>query len=88
MPITPKEDLIHKRDSRKGHPHVTGGLAVCSAMMDVFTGSMNFSAPAIYTATSFYVFFAINAGIGFLGYLFLFFSKEKKETPSLEPKSL
>jgi PPP family 3-phenylpropionic acid transporter len=70
------------------HSHVTGGLAVCSAMMDVFTGSMNFSAPAIYTATSFYVFFAINAGIGFLGYLFLFFSKEKKETPSLEPKSL
>lgn len=80
--------FVNYVSSLLSHSRVTGGLAVCSAMMDVFTGSMNFSAPAIYTATSFYVFFAINAGIGLVGYVFLFFSKEKKETGSLESKSL
>jgi PPP family 3-phenylpropionic acid transporter len=70
------------------HAQVTTGLALCAAMMDIFTGAMNFSAPAIYQSVTFLGFFAINSGIALLGYVFLFFSKGEKETRLEEAKRL
>jgi PPP family 3-phenylpropionic acid transporter len=59
------------------HPLLTRGLAVCSAAMDIFTGSINFASSSIYESTSFLVFFAILCGIALLGYVFLFFTKNE-----------
>jgi PPP family 3-phenylpropionic acid transporter len=58
---------------------LTRGLSLCSALMDIMTGTFNFASAPIYLATSFWVFFAILSGVAALGFVFLFFAKDERK---------
>src|SRR5574344_131068 len=65
---------------------LTKGLALCSALMDVMTGSFNFASAPIYLASGFWTFFLILSGLGTLGFVFLFFAKDERNLSENAPK--
>ena len=65
---------------------LTRGLALCSALMDIMTGTFNFVSAPIYLATSYWTFFAILSGVATLGFVFLFFAKDERKLRRDGPK--
>jgi PPP family 3-phenylpropionic acid transporter len=65
---------------------LTKGLALCSALMDIMTGTFNFASAPIYLSTSFWTFFLILSGVGALGFAFLFLAKDERNLSTNAPK--
>jgi len=61
-----------------GDERMTSGLALVSAITNLFSGVGNLVSPYVYTGSSFILLFGILLGIGLLGYVSLFFTFPKE----------